>query len=132
MNLLEWLPVEQIETINRHVDVMVQDGIRQALTSILPPPAFKTRREYMGQINIRKFHQDMIHYFTVQFRLVILPDVFPDGIPTEFEPTVRIRDDIFYAGVSITFRHLFVKKVLVQLHTTLQDNWENPTMDLTF
>ena len=123
MNLSDWLSDKQIERINRHVDAMVQDRIRQTLISILLPVG-RTRRQYMGQVNIGQFRQDMIHFFTTQFRNVIFPVVFPDGIPAEFEPSTKIRENIFYAGVSTTVRQMFLRKVLLRLYRTLKDNWD--------
>ena len=93
MNLSDWLSDEQIDRINRHLDAMVQDGIRQTLISILPPVG-RTHRQYVGQINIVQFRQDMVHFFTVQFRDIILPHVFPEGIPAEFEPSTKIRENL--------------------------------------
>lgn len=113
MNLSDWLSDEQIERINTNVEKMVQDKIRQILTSILPPVG-----RSMKQINIGRFHTSMIHFFTVQFRDVILPDVFPEGIPAKFQPSTKIRENIFYAGVFTTVQRMFLRKILLRLYAT--------------
>lgn len=123
MNLSDWLSNQQIKTIHRYIDTMTRNQILHTLRNILPP-AGRTRREYTEQVNLGQFRRNMIQYFTTQFREVIFPHVFPDGIPTEFEPTSQIRQKIFYAGMYTTVRQMFLTKVLLTLYKKIHTNWD--------
>ena len=129
MDLKDWLTDEQIKKINGHLETMAREKIAQSLRNILPPIG-RTRREFMYQVDIGLFRQHMIQYFTVTFRDIILPDVFPNGIPESFEPTSKIRERIFYAGVVTTVRQMFLRKVLFELYDNMDRRWQlsNPSI----
>ena len=130
MDLKDWLTDEQIKKINGHLETMTREKIAQSLQNILPPIG-RTRREFMSQVDIGLLRQNMIQYFTVTFRDIILPDVFPNGIPESFEPTSKIRERLFYAGVVTTVRQMFLRKVLFEIYHSMVRQWQqsNPSMN---
>lgn len=123
MDLKDWLTDEQINKINGHIETMSRKKVEENLQNLLPPIG-RTRREFMSQIDIGSFRRNMIQYFTLTFRDIIWADVFLNGIPQSFEPTSKMRERIFYAGVVTTVRQMFLRKVLFELYHNMDRRWQ--------
>lgn len=137
MNLADYLEVDEIERLDALMErVAKQHAVRHL--NHMGSAAGLTREQYARRFDVHLYQIAQYKWFNEHFKKDVYNVVLPTGAPISFQPTVAIRESIFYSGVTSVTRRLFMSKALKQLWFAMDEEWKvtgattSPTAALYF
>ena len=123
MNLADYLEADEIKRLHAFLERAAKQHAVRHLTNI-GSAAGLTRKQYARRFDVRLYQRAQYKWFNEHFKKDIYNAVLPTGAPDFFQPTVSIRENIFYGGVASVARRLFMSKVLKHLWLAMDEEWK--------